>query len=174
MEAIDVTANRGVSTGVYVEIVGGFYGLQCNQSNTKVSGAFLQLVGASLNLVAGLGTGESVAAARTELVAGGRNIVAGKYAENVTGAKNVTAGGATDKAGAGVTTFAKAGGSVKAASANISAGGPVVISAPSITVDVGGSISAGAMKIGGGTLKATNGATKLKGTIKRQGEAKIE
>ncbi|MGH7294452.1 MAG: type VI secretion system Vgr family protein, partial [Polyangiaceae bacterium] len=69
-ETVDVGANRGVMTSSYSELVGGFYGLQCNQANTKVTGARTELVGASLNLVSALGAGEHVAAVRTELVAG--------------------------------------------------------------------------------------------------------
>jgi type VI secretion system secreted protein VgrG len=173
-ETIDVTANRGVSTGSYSEMIGAMYGLRCNQSNTSVSGAFVELVGAAMSLTAGLGTSESVAAARTELVGGVRSILAGKYVENVTGAKVVTAGPASDKAGAKVVTETKAVGSIKAASFKSTAGGPVVVSAPAITLQVGGSLTAGALNLAGGTLKATKGATKLKGTIKRQGESKIE
>jgi hypothetical protein len=41
-------------------------------------------------------------------------------------------------------------------------------------VQVGGTIHAGAAAIGGGALKASQGTTKIKGTIKRQDKAEIE
>lgn len=173
-ETIDVGANRGVTTSSYSEVIGGFYGLRCNQANSKITGARTELVGASLNLVAALGTGENVAAVRTELVAGSRTILAGKYHESVKGTKSVTAGTASDKAGGKVLLFATGGGSIKATSADISAGGPANISAPTITVQVGGSIDLGGASIGSGTLKASKGTTKIKGTIKRQDKAEIE
>jgi type VI secretion system secreted protein VgrG len=113
-ETNDIGANRGVTTSSYAELIGGFYGLRCNQANSKVTGARTELVGGSLNMVAGLGTGENVAAVRTELVAGARTILAGKYHESVRGSKSITAGSATDKAGTKVTTFATGGGHIKA------------------------------------------------------------
>src|SRR5579859_3184928 len=173
-ETIDVGANRGVTTAAYTELVGGFYGLRCNQANSKVTGARTELVGASLNLVAALGTGENVAAVRTELVSGARTILAGKYHESVKGSKSVTAGTAADKAGGKAITFATGGGRIKAGSLDVSSGGPAKISAPTITVQVGGTIHAGAASIGGGALKASQGTTKIKGTIKRQDKAEIE
>jgi type VI secretion system secreted protein VgrG len=174
LETIDVGANRGVVTSTYSELVGGFYGLQCNQANSKITGTRTELVGASLNLVAALGAGEQIAAVRSELVAGGRTILAGKYDESVRGSKTVVAGSTSDRASAGVLTFASGGGSIKAASADISAAGPAKISAPTITVQVGGAINAGGASIGGGAVKTSKGTTKIKGTIKRQDKAEIE
>jgi type VI secretion system secreted protein VgrG len=173
-ETNDIGANRGVTTSSYAELIGGFYGLRCNQANSKVTGARTELIGGSLNMVAGLGTGENVAAVRTELVAGARTILAGKYHESVRGSKSITAGSATDKAGTKVTTFATGGGHIKATSVDISAGGPAKISAPTITVQVGGTIDMGGASIGGGVLKASKGTTKVKGTIKRQDKAEME
>jgi type VI secretion system secreted protein VgrG len=173
-ETNDVGANRGVTTSLYAEIIGGFYGLRCNQANSKITGARTELVGGSLNMVAALGTGENVAAIRAEVVSGARTILAGKYHESVRGSKSVGAGSATDKAGAKVIMFATGGGHIKAASADISAGGPAKISAPTITVQVGGTIDMGGASIGGGKLHASNGTTKIKGTIKRQDKSEIE
>jgi type VI secretion system secreted protein VgrG len=176
-ENIEVTANRTVvSKGGYTELVGGFYGLQCNQSNTSVQGAFVQSVGGAMVLAAGLGTSESVAAVRTEVVSGARNILAGSaYAESVRGSKTLAAGAVREMAAGSVTTKTMASGTVKVGgSAALSAGGDFVAEAPAITVQVSGSLSAGALKLAGGALKTTSGTTKLKGTIKRESGAKVE
>jgi type VI secretion system secreted protein VgrG len=174
-ETIQVGGNRSVSTpGAYTESIGASHALLCNQDNTKVEGAFTQTIGADLNVAAALGVGESCAAARTEKVGGARTIACGTYAEEVTGAKSITAGAASDKAGQKVVTYGKAKGSVKAQSMSLSAAGPVVVSASEITIDVAGSIQAGALSLAGGTMNASSGATKLKGTISRKGQMVIE
>jgi type VI secretion system secreted protein VgrG len=175
-ESVRVTANRTVmATGVYVELVGGFYGLQCNQSNTTVQGAFLQAVGGAMAFAAGLGTSESVAAVRTELVGGVRNIVAaGHFAESVRGPKTLVAGALREVASGAITTKVATSGNIKVGgSAKLSASGDFVVEAPTITLQVGGSLSAGALKLSGGALKATSGTTEVKGTIKRQSGAKV-
>ena len=46
--------------------------------------------------------------------------------------------------------------------------------APTITLQVGGSLTAGALKLAGGALKATSGTTEVKGTIKRPSGAKVQ
>ena len=101
-EFIKVTANRLVAVGgAYVEMIGGFYGIQCNQANVSVKGAFLELVGGSMGLAGGLGVSETVVAARTELVGGSKTLlVAGAFSENVRGAKLLTAGATTETADA--------------------------------------------------------------------------
>jgi type VI secretion system secreted protein VgrG len=175
-EIVSVTANRTVAAaGAYAEVVGGFYGLQCNQSNTQVKGGFAQGIGGAMVLAAGHGTSESVAALRTLVVGGVRNIVAaGACEESVRGSKTVTAGPVRETAAGNVATKVLASGSVKVGgSATLTAGGDFVVEAPSITLDVSGSLSAGDLSIAGGTLKATSGTTLVKGTIKRQGGAKV-
>jgi type VI secretion system secreted protein VgrG len=175
MENIHVTGNVTVlSDSSYSETVGAMHGLECNQSNTKVQGAFTQMVGGTLNIAGALGTGENVAAARSESVSGARIILAGKYIEAVTGTKSVTAGAASDKAGQKLVTEVKGAVKTEAASLTASASGPLVISASTVTFDVSGSLTAGALELKGGTFKATKGTSLLKGTIKRQGETKIE
>jgi type VI secretion system secreted protein VgrG len=175
-EIVSVTANRTVAAeGAYAEVVGGFYGLQCNQSNTQVKGGFAQGIGGAMVLAAGLGTSESVAALRTLVVGGVRNVVAaGACEETVRGSKTLTAGPVRETAAGNVTTKVLASGSVKVGgSATLTASGDFVVEAPSITLDVGGSLSAGDLRIAGGTLKATSGTTEVRGTIKRQGGAKV-
>jgi len=176
-ESVRVTANRAVvASGGYTELVGGFYGLQCNQSNTTVHGSFAQAVGGSMVLAAGLGTSESVAAIRTEIVGGTKNIVAaGHVTESVKGSKTLAAGALSETAAGAITTKALAAGSIKVGgSATLSASGDFVVQAPTITLQVGGSLTAGALELAGGALKATSGTTKVKGTIKRSAGAKVE
>ncbi len=175
MENIHVTGNLTVvSDSSYTETIGAIHALECNQANTKVQGAFTQMVGGSMNTAGGLGSGENVAAARSENVSGARIILAGKYTEGVTGAKSVTAGATSDKAAQKLVMDVKGASKVEAASLSATASGPLVFSASTITFDVSGALNAGALELKGGTLKATKGTTKLKGTIKRQGETKIE
>lgn len=172
VELIDVTGNRAVLVkGPYSEMIGAMYGIQCNQANTVVQGAYTQMIGAALGIAAGLGTRESIAAARGELVGGVRVIKVSKdLDESIRGSKTITAGKATDKA-SGKNTVAvegavsvSAGGSIK-----IDAGGEVCFDSPTITITVGGKVKAGALEIGGGKLKTKSGTTTIKGDIKRQG-----
>lgn len=175
IEAIKVTANRVVNVGgAYAELIGGFYGIQCNQSNTGVAGAFTQLVGGSLNVAGGLGVSETVLAARTELVGGSKSLVSlGGAADNVTGVKNITAGTTSEVAGANIATGTKAAGSIKiGATATMTAGGSFVIEAPSITIEAA-SLTTNEFSLSGGALNIKSGTTKVKGTIKRQGGAKL-
>jgi type VI secretion system secreted protein VgrG len=175
-EVVSVTANRAVvAKGAYAEVIGGFYGLQCNQSNTSVQGAFAQAVGGAMVLASGLGTSESVAAARIEAVGGLRNILAaGLYEEKVRGPKKLTAGAVRESSNGPHVTKVLASGSVKVGgSAKLAASGDFVVEAPVITIQVGGSLNAGAFQLAGGALKATSGTTEVKGTIKRQAGARI-
>ena len=171
-----ITANRAVvAAGTYTELIGGFYGLQCNQSNTTVSGAFLQSVGGAMVLASGLGTSESVAAVRTEVVGGMRNIVAaGAFAETVRGPKKLTAGAVSESSNGAHTTKTLASGTIKVGgSAKLAASGEFVLEAPVITIQVAGTLVAGALELGGGALKAKSGTTKVKGTIKRQAGGRV-
>jgi type VI secretion system secreted protein VgrG len=172
MELFDVTGNRAVLVkGPYSELIGAMYGIQCNQSNTVVQGAYTQMIGAALGIAAGLGTRESVAAARMEAVGGARTITVSKELdESIRGAKTIVAGSAKEKAKGKNTIEVQGAASVTAGgSISITASGEVCFDAPDITITVGGKVKAGALEIGGGKLKAKSGTTTLKGTIKRTG-----
>ncbi|MDI1477251.1 type VI secretion system tip protein TssI/VgrG [Polyangium sp. y55x31] len=176
VEHIKVTANRVVGAkGAYNELIGAAYVIQCNQSNTKIDGVFTQLVGGSMSLSGGLGYGASVAAVSTEVVGGSRTITcAGGYGDTVRGAKTVTAGPTTEKAGSHVSTGGKATGTVQVGgSATFQAGAELVLEAPSITIEVGGSLKAGALVMSGGKVQSKKGKTKLEGTITRKSGTKV-
>ncbi len=178
METIGVTGGYSVAcSGAYAEVVGGLYGLECNQSNTVVQGAFTQTVGGPMVLAAGLGTHNSVAAARAEEVGGAASFtVATAFADSVKGAKKVTAGASKDSAGTDVVTNVAGIGSVKVGgAAKIEAGGPLAVQAPKITVNVGGSLTAkggatlklaGKVAVSGGKAKFDAGTTKKASTSK--------
>ena len=176
LEHIKVTANRIVNVGgAYSELIGALYGIQCNQSNTGVAGAFTQLIGGSLNVAGGLGVSETVLAARSEMVSGSKSLVsAGGASDDVTGAKNITAGPTSETAGGNIATGTKAAGSIKVgATAKIKAGGAVSIEAPSITIQAA-SLQTGEFSLSGGALSIKKGTTKIKGTIERKGSAKLQ
>jgi type VI secretion system secreted protein VgrG len=178
VEDIGVTANRRVHTGSYTESVGALYGLVCNETATTVKGSYTELVGGNLAETAGLGTHESVAAMRIELVAGSRNVVASKgYVDEVLGAKVVSAGAVQETAAGNIETTAAAGTIHVTGSASISAGGKIQIDAASITVKVSGSLTAK----GGSTAKVSSnlqvdgGTTKLDAsTTTRKATSKVE
>jgi type VI secretion system secreted protein VgrG len=178
LEDIGVTANRRVGTGSYTEVVGALYGLQCNEAMTTVTGAFTELVGGTLAAMAGLGTHESIAAVRVELVAGARNVVAGKgYEDETLGLKAVSVGAVKESAAGNVETTAAAGSIRVSGSASISAAGKIQIEAPSITVHVSGSLTAkgGATAKLSGSLKVDGGTTKLDAsTTTRTSGSKVE
>lgn len=176
MEVTKVTANRAVKVnGAYTELVGAVYGIQCNQSNTEVKGTFTQLIGGTLNLAAGLGTGETVAAARTELVGGGRSIQASRdSSESVIGAKALTAGATKEKSGGPMVTTTKVAGSIiVGGAAKVEAGGAISIDAAAITIDVSGSLETPCFTLGRGKLAVKKGTTKLKGTVKHTAKSKM-
>ena len=175
MEKVDVTGNVTVmSKSSYTEVVGAMHGLECNQSNTAVKGAFSLAVGGSMSVAGALGVSENVMAIRSETIGGARVIAAGKYTEEVKGAKTITAGASSDKAANDLVTKATGDATVNAASLKVTASGPLIYQASEISFEISGSLTAGALKLAGSTLKATKGTTKVKGTIKRQGETKIE
>ena len=178
LETNKITANRVINAkGSYTEVIGAIYGVECNQANTDVKGGYTQAIGSTLAQAAGLGTSESVAGARGQATGGARTIVAARgFGETVTGLKSITAGASSVKAGGSVMTSSKAssgtinvGGSV-----DLTATGPVVVGAKSITIDISGSLTAEALSLSGGTLKITKGTTKVMGTIKREGGSEIE
>jgi type VI secretion system secreted protein VgrG len=175
MEAIKVTANRVVAvSGAYTELIGGLYGIQCNQSNTGVAGAFTQLVGGGLTTTGGLGVSETTVAARTEIVAGGKSLkCAGGVSDNVVGIKSITAGPTKEKAGGDVVSKTKATGSIKiGGTATVKASGPLVLEAPTITIEAG-SLKTNEIALAGGALKVEKGDSSIKGSIKRKGHAKL-
>jgi type VI secretion system secreted protein VgrG len=178
VEDIGVTANRRVQTGGYTEAVGALYGLLCNETATTVNGPYTELVGGNLVEAAGLGTHESVAAMRVELVAGARNVVAGKgYVDEVWGAKAISVGAVKETAAGSIETAAAAGAIQVTGSVSISAGGKIQIDAPSITVKVSGSLSAkgGSTAKLSGNLKVDGGTTKLDAsTTTRTKTSKVE
>lgn len=146
--------------GAYSETVGGAYALQCNQSNTTVQGSFTQMVGGAMITTAGLGTNQSVAAARTEAVGGARAIHgASVVADQVKGIKTVTAGAASDAAGSFISTNA-AGISIEVGSAaSISAGGMVFVKGAWID------IQAGTLAANGGTSLSMSGGVSASGPV---------
>jgi type VI secretion system secreted protein VgrG len=164
-ESVGVTGTYAVTvTGGYVELVGGFYGLQCNQWNTTVQGAFTQVIGATLSITAGLGSNQSVAGARTEVVGGSRSFAAATaYADGTTGAKRITAGAANESAGTDMAFNAGARAQLQAGAAmSIEGGAKVVFEAPTITVKAA-------------TLTAKGGSTmKLAGALKSSSTVKLD
>lgn len=176
VEDIGVKANRQVKVGSYTEVIGALYGLQCNETVTTVQGGYAELVGGNLAAAAGLGTHESVAEARIELVAGARNVVAGGGCEDeVLGAKAVSAGAVRETAAGNVETTAAAGHIKVGGSASITAGGKIQIEAATIAIKVGGSLKAtagatakitGKLKVDGGTTKLDASVTSRKATSK--------
>ena len=178
-ERIGVTASRRVKIGTYSELVGAFYGLQCNMASTTVQGSYREVVGGNLVTAAGLGVNQSVAAARIELVGGARNVVAmSGCEEKVSGPKAVSIkGAAKEAAGADVVTEASTGSIHVAGSASFTAGGNVRIEATTISLSVSGDITAkgGSTLVIGGTVKAEGGTTKLAAsTVKRTSGAKVD
>lgn len=166
METIGVTGSYTMECkGKYGEVVGGLYGLECNQSNTVVQGSFTQTVAGPMAITAGLGTNNSVAAARLEDVGGSRSFTAlASYADSVKGAKKITAGASSDTAGTDVVTHVGGVGMIKVGgSASLKAGGPIAVEAPRITIKVGGTLTAkggGTLKIGG-KVETSGGKTKF-------------
>jgi type VI secretion system secreted protein VgrG len=148
--------------GAYVEQVGGFYALRCNQSNATIQGAFTQVIGAVLSTTAGLGSNQSVAGARTEVVGGARSFTAGlTYADSTSGLKRITAGAANESANtdmafnAGARTAIQAGGVL-----SIEGGGKVVFEAATINV------KAAVLTANGGSTMKLAGALKSSSTVK--------
>ncbi|HZF52556.1 MAG TPA: type VI secretion system tip protein TssI/VgrG [Polyangiaceae bacterium] len=175
VEMVKVTGNRVVAVkGSYSELVGALYGIQANQANTAVTGAFGQMIGATFAHAAGLGTSESVGGARVETVGGVRSINAAKgYGESVMGSKTVTAGACRMNAGTVTTTTTKGAQTTQAGgSVDIQTGSTAVFSANQIEIQAA-SLDAGALSLGGGSFKVKKGAAKLDGKVKRRGGSKI-
>ncbi|MBK8258052.1 MAG: type VI secretion system tip protein VgrG [Polyangiaceae bacterium] len=178
VENIGVTGSYNlICNGAYTEAIGGLYGLECNQSNTTVQGSYTQTVAGAMSITAGLGTNNTVAAARLEDVGGVRSFTSSNaYADSVIGAKKVTAGKSSDNAGTVVATNVGGLGSISTgAGADINASGAIMVKAASITIKVGGSLTAkaggqltvgGNVKVSGGTAKFDASKTTKKSTSK--------
>lgn len=160
-ESVGVTGTYITNVkGAYSETVGGAYALQCNQSNTTVQGSFTQMIGGAMITTAGLGTNQSVAAARTEAVGGARTIHgASVVAEDVKGIKTITAGAASDSAGGFIATNA-AGISIDVGvAASLTSGSTVFVKGASI------SITAGTLTANGGTTLSMSGGVSASGPV---------
>lgn len=155
------------------EIVGGSYGIQCNQSNTTTSGPFTRVVGATKSLACGLGLTEAIAGARTYVCRGARTLhCGGAYSEAITGGKRSGAGAVNEHAGGNLGTSASFG-EVSCGSAELQAGATFSIEAPSVTLDVSGSLVAEALTMSGGVFKVTSGHITVSGNVSRKGGGKV-
>lgn len=149
MQHIGVGGNRAVvSKGSYTELIGAAYLVQCNQSNTRVTGGFVQVNAGGMALAAGLGVSESVAGARVEAVGGAYSITTGgTYKDIVTGPKIVQAGAASETAADNITHEGEIA-RLKAGVHTVTAGSGITIKARHIRIKVN-SVVAGPLTIGG-------------------------
>ncbi|WP_437603085.1 type VI secretion system tip protein TssI/VgrG [Sorangium sp. So ce590] len=162
-ETIGVTGTYKTAVdGAYVEQIGALYSLRCNEYNAKVQGAFTQVIGAALSTTAGLGSNQSVAGARTELVSGVRSFTAAlAYADGTTGRKSITAAAANESANAKVAFNAGARATLQAGGVlSIEGGGKVVFEAGTI------SVKAATLTANGGSTMKLAGALKSSSTVK--------
>lgn len=161
MQSIGAGANAGVmSKGFYGEFIGAAYLLQCNQSNTRVTGGYFQINGGALAVSAGMGTGESVAGARADIVGGAYTVTAGgTFKDGVTGPKAIQAGACSESAGGSATTKAPRG-AITAGTATVTAGGAIVVEADSITISAS-SVSIGSLTLGG-SMSLSGGSLSIK------------
>jgi type VI secretion system secreted protein VgrG len=172
-----VSGNRLIDvSGAYTELVGGVYGIQCNQLNTDVGGGYLQVVGGSAAHTAGMGCSETVAGARALAVGGAETLVLrADFSEKTIGPKTSTIGNVKTTAAADIGTKHKGTAKVTVGgAANVKAGAVVSVTAPKIQVDIKGALDASGLKLDGGTFNVKKGTTKLDGNIKRKGGSKIE
>jgi type VI secretion system secreted protein VgrG len=176
LETTKVTGDRLVSAGgSYVELIGALHGLQCNQHNHTVKGAFTQAIGSTWNHGAALGLSETCAGARGLEVGGGYNVVcATEVTDTVRGLKKVTCGASSvECASIGTQSLASMTISV-GGSATLDSSGSFTLEGAEIMIDVGGDVTAESLSLSGGTFKATKGGTNLDGTITRQDVTKLE
>jgi type VI secretion system secreted protein VgrG len=167
LDRIDVTGNRVViSDAESVELVGADHALLCNQSNVNVAGACVRTVGGPQLVAAALGVTESVAGGRVYSCGGARVIQCASYTEAVTGGKRCEAGPVIDRAARAIKARAVSA-SITAGSLSLRAGAKATISAPLVTIDVAGSLTAGPLTISSGKLKTTRGTTVVRGTTRR-------
>lgn len=165
-EVINVKGNRGLAAGAScIELVGGAYGLLCNQSNVRVNGACSRVTAGSKTILAGLGVTEAIAGGRVYVCLSNRTFNCGSYSESITGGKRSKSGAVQEK-GVAIGTTASSG-KVKAATASVRAAGTVTLSAPIVNIEVSGSLTAGALTISGGTVKTTSGGLVVKGNTNK-------
>lgn len=178
MELINASGNRLIAAdGLHLEVLIPLYGLQCNQSNIKVEGAHLQIVGGQLRHVAGLGANESVAGARVESITAAYGIQSRSgYGDIVYGGKRLQVkGAATEKAGGGV-AFQATLGRVKAGSGKLEGRGAPLHFKASATMNIeAGTLVADNLELSGGALRAKGGTTYIDASamIKRPSGEKI-
>lgn len=166
-DRIDVTGNRVVlSDTESVELVGADHALLCNQSNVNVTGACVRTVGGLQLVAAVLGVTESVAGGRVYSCGGARVIQCARYTEAVTGGKRCEAGSVIERASGDIEAHATSA-AITAGSLSLRAGAQVTLIAPSVTIDVAGSLTAGPLAMGSGKLKTTRGTTVVEGTTRR-------
>lgn len=177
LETTKVEGDRLVSSkGSYVELVGALHGLQCNQHNHDVKGAFTQLIGSTWNHGTALGLSETCAGARGLQVGGSYNVTcAVEVADNVRGIKKVDCGASTVTcANVGTHSTSALNVTVSGGDANLSSSGGFTVAGAEITIDVSGDVTAESLSLSGGTFKATKGGTMLDGKITRQDVSKLE
>jgi type VI secretion system secreted protein VgrG len=164
-ELINVTGSLNCEvSGGYGEVVGGIYGIQCNQSNTVIQGAFTQTVAGAMATVSGLGFSNSAAAVRLHDVGGVRSCKASStYADSTKGVKSITAGPVKLDAGTKVVTAVDGAGSTTCTQASMKAGGKLRFEAANITIEAGGGFRAS-----GGSKLDIKGGFKPKGKVKRK------
>jgi type VI secretion system secreted protein VgrG len=168
-ETIGVVGNRAVlADGGYLETIGGVYGVQCNQSNTKTTGDYTRIVAGAHVIGSGLGVTESVAGVRMYVCQGARVVqCAGTYSESVTGGKKSTAGAVRHAATGDLGTAAPSG-TFTSGLYDASAGGKFSITAPVITIEASAGIEAGSLEIKGSAVKVASGTASIKGHTRRQ------
>jgi len=149
--------------GGYAEVVGAVYGIQCNQSNTVVQGAFTQTVAGPYATVSGLGFNNAAAAVRLHDVGGARVCNASStFADSTKGTKSITAGAVKLDASTKVVTAVDGDGATTCAQATMKAGGKLRFEADTITIN-----AAGGFRMSGGSKLDLNGTFKPKGKVKR-------
>lgn len=175
LELYDVTGNRKLNTTPYGEVVGALYGLQCNQHNAEVLGAYAQAVGGNASYAAGVGMGESVAGGRIHEIGGSFTIKCSDYGENILGWKTLKTGSCTVESAAGINTEGSGSGTVEISGLlKVTAASNVVFTAEGdLTIEVS-KLTTPHGAIGGGKLTSTKGTLKGKGKIEWKGGADIE
>jgi type VI secretion system secreted protein VgrG len=171
-ELINVKGDRAViSDSHYRELIVGQYLIECNQSNTNTKGPFVRLVAGVKDLRCGLGLSESVLGARGYVCLGSRTITCSKaYSESVIAGRRTKAAAVKETAAAKLVTSASFG-NITCGATKLTAGAQFSVSAKTITLEVTGSIKAGAMTLGG-KFENKGFVTMVKGDVKRPKGAK--
>lgn len=175
LELYDIKGNRKLHTTPYGEVIGALYGLQCNQHNAEVLGAYAQSVGGNASYAAGVGMGESVAGGRIHEIGGSFKIKCNDYGENILGWKKLKTGSCTVVSSAGINTEGSGSGTVKISGPlKVRAGGNVIFNAEGDLVIEVSKLTTPHGAIGGGKLTSTKGTLKGKGKVEWKGGAEIE